>query len=1028
MSYINDPREMAIRPESGFTLEQDNRYEEMYHWGAMVVDLCGMPVEEYMKPMTVIGVGGGGSSSGNTPIEKVTEEVKIYLSIYKNDELVSGENYILPTAEEGEANNIWKAQWEWIGDFPGQIRVAATITTDSGEYLVSKDLVDNEDKKDYAIIEEAKGEYLTSFKNFGVGSIDTPKEDIINHVYNEIISDETVEYHYKYEVSTEENIVYLTLKLVLDGNVKLKRSNLKFNDEIPFSEVNTEKEGYNFIGWVDSKGNMFNGVKMPPYDLTLTGKYEVKKCEIDFYFILDDVKEYVTGYTVNYGSRIPSLPSTKKTGYTFKGWEPSVSTSTIVKDNMEIYGYFESIIYIVTWSGYTDGVLTQDYKYGETLIEPTKPEKEGYTFVGWDKTIPEIVTSNLSFKAKFTINKYNITYHEVIDGIESKPLSSITLTYNYTIPSKNKPVKSGYTYSDWQGYNSENGKVFNGTKMPAFNLKYITVRTTNEYLLGYYDNNELVNEEKHLYNTEIIPFVYEKEGWTVSEWEGLPSLMPYYNVSAHCTSFINSYEVKFVDQYGNEYIVEAQYGTPIKDIVPVIDGKTFEIPAEFENETVGSESIIIQGNVVVNSYKVVITINGIEEEVELLFGTNIEDYINENYEAEEGYHIVIDSTHETVPSDDSLVVNVTYEPNIWILSYHTTGAFDDMNGSKEVAFGTPILNELPEISNLVGYYFDGWYNGETKISETDLMPNHNLYVNGEYIVKTYNVIVKDGDIIILDETYEYGTSMAEIINNEAVISYLNNLENSGYIGVLKINGNDIDESSIIESDIEIIVERSEKEYVLTFMNGDIIISSEIVKFNSIIVYPVMDNYNEDGTEYIFQWEDESYNGKNMPSMDLTIKGQYQAKSEAPIYYGSFKVSKSAYTPDSTTQYLDVEKLETEHYGVAVVSECFGEGLYIQVPIIGDPEMQGMNAIQKRNYLKLWTQPLSVLIPCDVADENTVQLFNAAGIDTWHLFSTDKQVVSYRGNNYYFYVQYDDETLNPVATSETLNFTLKLIKK
>lgn len=53
MGYLNDPRELQIRPESGVTLEQDNRFEQMYHWGAAVLDLCNLPVEEYMKPMTV---------------------------------------------------------------------------------------------------------------------------------------------------------------------------------------------------------------------------------------------------------------------------------------------------------------------------------------------------------------------------------------------------------------------------------------------------------------------------------------------------------------------------------------------------------------------------------------------------------------------------------------------------------------------------------------------------------------------------------------------------------------------------------------------------------------------------------------------------------------------------------------------------------------------------------------------------------------------------------------------------------------
>lgn len=71
MSYLNDPRERAIRPESGITLEQDDRVETMYHWGAMVLDLCDLPVEEYMKPMPVNVVsggtgGGGGDDSGAT--------------------------------------------------------------------------------------------------------------------------------------------------------------------------------------------------------------------------------------------------------------------------------------------------------------------------------------------------------------------------------------------------------------------------------------------------------------------------------------------------------------------------------------------------------------------------------------------------------------------------------------------------------------------------------------------------------------------------------------------------------------------------------------------------------------------------------------------------------------------------------------------------------------------------------------------------------------------------------------------------
>ena len=64
MSYLNDQRENAIREESGITLEADNRIEPMYHWGAMVLDLCGMDPEEYMKNPIVEAINGGGSGGG----------------------------------------------------------------------------------------------------------------------------------------------------------------------------------------------------------------------------------------------------------------------------------------------------------------------------------------------------------------------------------------------------------------------------------------------------------------------------------------------------------------------------------------------------------------------------------------------------------------------------------------------------------------------------------------------------------------------------------------------------------------------------------------------------------------------------------------------------------------------------------------------------------------------------------------------------------------------------------------------------
>ena len=116
MSYLNDPREMAIRTESGITLEEDNRVEPMYHWGAMVLDLCGLPVEEYMKPMPVNVVsggtsGGGGDDSGAT----YTLTYKVSGSTYATQKYHFGDTIVPPAAPEAPEGYTF-AGWDGLPD------------------------------------------------------------------------------------------------------------------------------------------------------------------------------------------------------------------------------------------------------------------------------------------------------------------------------------------------------------------------------------------------------------------------------------------------------------------------------------------------------------------------------------------------------------------------------------------------------------------------------------------------------------------------------------------------------------------------------------------------------------------------------------------------------------------------------------------------------------------------------------------------------------------------------------------------
>lgn len=852
MSYINDPRENIKNPENGYILEDDNRNEEMYNWSGKILDLCDLPVEEYMKPMTVIALGGGA----------------------------------LP---------------------------------DTGETLY-------------------------------------------------------------------------TLKFVIDG-VIVYQDKLPSGAVINFDAVNGIKEGRNFLGWYYGGTKYEQGALMPSKSLTLTAKYN---CNVSFIFVVDDIEEFISSGTVAYNSLVTNIPSTDKVGYEFLGWEPSVKNS--VSAHTVFKGTFKSIVYIITWSGYTGETIIQEYKYGENIIQPENPKKEGYTFIKWDKEIPEKVSSNLTFNAIFEINKYQITYFEEYNG-EKNQLSAFTMDYGTIIPKRPIPTEKGYSFSDWES-------EYKGTKVPAFNVEYITTKTINSYKLSYFVNgigdNNAVNEVVYEYLAPIESYTFEKEGYyPVTSWDGLPTHMPYNDLKVYGTTEIMKFTVKFVDEEGillKEEVVS--YGTIIGEVFPV-DTVEFEYSCEEGiKELVVKQDLTIDVVKTKKQYIVTFVNNGVEEKVSLEYGVNIKEYVTENYIPDEGYYLDYNTTDETVPGNNNARVEIIYKPNIWILSYATNGAGEkDINGEKEVAFGDSIMGNLPN-TELEGFNFGGWFNGEQKITNDDTMPNNNVAVNGKYEVIMLHVNVLDGETIVLSKDYAYGTALSSVINESELVSYISELNNNGYNAVLKLNGEEIDNLMLIKTNLEIQIERIEKEYVLTFMNGENIISSALVKFNSIIEYPEMSGYTENGIEYIFMWEDDSYNGQSMPAKDLTIVGNYQEKAAAPIYYGSFVVPVSAYSEDNITAYISEDDIQGAYFQSVAVSDCVDaeKTLYFIYPAYTPFEsLSGYKLNQEKNK---YYEPLVLILPIDIIENYDITFKDGViGSDCWADMQTDNKIMLINGNEY-----------------------------
>lgn len=799
-----------------------------------------------------------------------------------------------------------------------------------------------------------------------------------------------------------------TLKFVIDGETVFSQK-LYSGDIIPF-DINPEKDGRNFKGWYYGSTEYYKGMTMPSKNITLTAKYE---CEVSFVFSIDGEESVVSSYTLAYNSKLTNIPNTNKEGYIFKGWEPSINNPVL---SHTVYkGVFEIKKYTVTWNGFVNGPIVVEYNHGDALTVPENPEKEGYTFDKWNKEIPQNVTSNLVFDAIFNINKYNILYNIEWNG-EIIPYSSFTGNYGATIPTVNIPTEKGYTFSEWNG-------AYEGNTVPSFDVEYISNKTINSYILTYYVNGEAVKEETYEYLSSIIPYEYiPEEGYTATKWTGLPEnlIMPYNNVSAYCTTEIMKFTVVFIDQNGNELSrnENAPYGTKINTILPESpEGYEYTYDDETINGIVNKD-LTINVNVSIGEYRV--NING--ESVLIEYGTNIENYIKENYVPDEGYYLNIKNiTHETVPGEhDKASVEFTFEPNIWKLTYSTEGADENLNGSLDVAYGTYVLSVLP-LTTKEHYNFGGWFNNGTLITSEFTMPNNDLIVNGNYLVNSYTVkVIDENGEVIFNKFYPYKTKLNTILTENEVVEYIDS--QIGYNVNFSVNGEIINENMIIDSNINVTVNKTPKKYILTFKNDEEIISSTEVEFGSVILYPTMENKIENGIEYVFVWEDESYNGKLMSSNNLTIVGNYQEKPEAPIYYGSFVTPKSSYTEENISKYFEESHLETDYYNSVNVSDCVGIGNMVAVVMPAYEPLVELTDFKAANEAKKYYQLPTFLMPKSVIDNYVVSIFDAVSQNIWDRYITDNKIITINGNEYYFFTHMPNDTLIP---SKKINEDLKL---
>ena len=202
------------------------------------------------------------------------------------------------------------------------------------------------------------------------------------------------------------------------------------------------KEGYTFIGWYNGESEWDFETPVTA-DLTLTAKWQLNRYTITF----DTAGgSEVAPITQDYGTTITPPAAPTRTGYTFAGWDREIPTAMPAED-MTITAQWQVNQYTITFkpeNGGQDIVIKQDY--GTPITAPANPTKTGYTFAGWDKTIPTTMPAgDMTITARWQVNQYTITFKPENGGQDIV----IKQDYGTAITAPANPTKTGYTFAGW---------------------------------------------------------------------------------------------------------------------------------------------------------------------------------------------------------------------------------------------------------------------------------------------------------------------------------------------------------------------------------------------------------------------------------------------------------------------------------------------------------------------------------------------------------------------------------------------------
>ena len=297
------------------------------------------------------------------------------------------------------------------------------------------------------------------------------------------------------------------------------------------------KQGYTFDGWYASE--TFDGDRLTEIANGSHGNISLyAKFALNRYSITYDTQGGVnavgnkTEYTIEDGNI--TLYAPVRNYYDFAGWYengvPVESISATRLCNISLIAKWTAVEYTISYDlnggTYEDTLVSKYTVESEDIILPTLT-KQGYTFAGWYASetfdgdrLTEIANGshgNISLYAKFTLNRYTITYDTQggVNAVENKT--------EYTIEDGNitlhAPVRNYYDFAGWY----ENGVLVESISATRLcNISLVAKWTAVEYTISYDLNGGTCEDtlvSKYTVESEdIILPTLSKDGYIFAGW------------------------------------------------------------------------------------------------------------------------------------------------------------------------------------------------------------------------------------------------------------------------------------------------------------------------------------------------------------------------------------------------------------------------------------------------------------------------------------------------------------------------------